>query len=363
MPGLTITTGGTPVAGATGAGAGSHANPPPPNPQPPAAGRRGSRAASPSRPPVSPITPTLGPTQLAGGPPPASQIPPLPGANNSNNNNIPSFAQGRPVFTHSQPDQVGISQLPPAQPISFDDNPDVLALKSAISILQLQRARAQADMQALNRAKEAALADPGAFIADLTEGRVSMEGDPLFSGLPRRDQPQEPEENDESSSSSSSDENEDDEKDAQNPSDPKSKSQTKTSPSSRKKGKLKAEDNKPPKKPWRTLPKAQTVVRMPPINWAQYGVVGESLDKLHAEQIAAPTSGTPVPLGPGGVFQFKAATEQMLRDEQASSHQIPQRLPGIAAPYTPGKDKLVQGDTNKGVKGATTEKKGRAGKR
>lgn len=87
------------------------------------------------------------------------------------------------------------------------------------------------------------------------------------------------------------------------------------------------------KAPWSKLPKPQTVVRCPPINWAQYGVVGESLDKLHAEQIAAPTLGAPVVLGPGGTYEFKAGDAQI-------SSEPGRRIPGIAAPYAPGKDKI-----------------------
>ena len=82
--------------------------------------------------------------------------------------------------------------------------------------------------------------------------------------------------------------------------------------------------------PWAKLPKPQSVVRCPPINWAQYGVVGESLDKLHAEQVAAPTLGMPATLGPGGTFEFKAG----------DSREPARRLVGIAAPYEPGKDKI-----------------------
>ncbi|KAK4218741.1 hypothetical protein QBC37DRAFT_411429 [Rhypophila decipiens] len=375
MPGLTIATGGTPVAGATGSGTGSHP-PQPLNPQP-HAGRRGSRAsraASPSRPPVSPITPTLGPTHLPGAAPATSSISPLTAGNN-NNNTIPNFAQGRPVFTHSQPDQVAISQLPPAQPISFDDNPDVLALKSAISILQLQRARAQADMQALNQAKAAALADPAAFIADLTEGRVSMDGDPLMSGQSRRAAAQADQDQDESSSSSSSSSSEDEDEEGDS-----SMTNTKTKNKPQAKAKSPQRKNSKPKPktttPWQKLPKPQTVVRMPPINWSQYGVVGESLDKLHAGQLVAPASGTPLPLGPGGTFEFKAATEQMVRDERQQQIQQQQQHhqtfqfqlpplkggPSIAAPYTPGRDKILVVEKAQD-KEKEKEKKGKAGKR
>ena len=75
-------------------------------------------------------------------------------------------------------------------------------------------------------------------------------------------------------------------------------------------------------------------MRCPPINWAQYGVVGESLDKLHAEQIAAPTLGVPATLGSGGTYEFKAS--------EPSAAEPARRLVTIAAPYAPGKDKIAK---------------------
>ncbi len=71
---------------------------------------------------------------------------------------------------------------PPPLPLDFGANPDVLALQSTLSILQLQRQRAAADMVRLRRAKDAALADPAAFVADLRAGALSKDPDPLFGG-------------------------------------------------------------------------------------------------------------------------------------------------------------------------------------
>jgi hypothetical protein len=87
----------------------------------------------------------------------------------------------------------------------------------------------------------------------------------------------------------------------------------------------------PGEKSWHTLPKPQNVVRCPPINWAQYAVVGESLDKLHAEQQRAPAQGSPAVVSPGGTYEFKGGGQGGNPGEE---------LVGIAAPYTPGRDKL-----------------------
>ena len=84
------------------------------------------------------------------------------------------------------------------------------------------------------------------------------------------------------------------------------------------------EDDKPTAEPgsaFGEIPSEQNVVRMPPINWAKYHIVGESLDKLHAEQRARPVAGQP------------------LRDEDLKPRQrAPEHV--IAAPYDPWRDKL-----------------------
>ena len=292
------------------------------------------------RPPVSPITPTLGPTQFPGDVPTSTSLASSAvkasstGATTTSTTTkptstaagagavapgggVPDFAQGRQTFSHSQPDQVGIV-LPPAEPIAFEDNPDVLAIQSAISILQFQRAKAMADMQALKRAKNDALADPAAFLADLQAGRVRTEGDRLFVETAEED-----DDDDDSSSDDDAEAGEDGpaagqtEPAAGGAGKPKPKGQGKSAHGARS---------------WQKLPKPQNVVRTPPVNWGQYGVVGESLDKLHAEQVAAPTQGMPSVLGPGRTFEFKAGDQQPAGEQR--------RLVGVAAPYAPGKDKL-----------------------
>jgi hypothetical protein len=283
---------------------------------------------------------------------------------------IPDFAAGRPVFTHTtQTDQVGVTP-PPAQPIDFESNPDVLALKSAISILQLQRARATADVQSLGRARDAALANPEAFTADLASGRVRMEGDPLILGTRGAGGGGGPAEDDSESDFDSDDaDSNPDDQDGNGDGDstrqevtPESEFKTTTiptttngagGPSRRKQKHSTSSTRTTAAPPWQTLPKPQTVVRCPPVNWAQYGVVGESLDKLHAEQVAAPTPGAPMVLGQGGAFEFKAGGGSGDQGGGGSGGggggEPARRLVGVAAPYSPMRDKV--------------EKKGRGGKR
>jgi len=159
----------------------------------------------------------------------------------------------------------------------------------------MQSNNAKKDMVALQKAKEAALDDPEAFIADLEGGGVRMAGDPAGSGRPA------------SSSSSSSGEDDDGDtriKDENGVTAPKRES-----------------------KPWSALPAAQNVYRCPPINWSQYAVTGESLDKLHNEQVVRPSQGTPATVTPDGRYDFKGAGKQ-------------EEVVGVAAPYNPLRDKI-----------------------
>ncbi|KAK7951847.1 uncharacterized protein PG986_007575 [Apiospora aurea] len=221
--------------------------------------------SEPPRPPVSPITPPLNPVQF---PPPR---------------------QSHAYSSH--PAQTVVAS-PPPEPIEFDTNPDVLALKSAISILQMQSNNAKKDMVALQKAKDAALEDPDAFIADLESGGVRMAGDTAGAGRP-------------GSSSSSSGADDDTQIKDEN-------GETSTKPKS---------------KPWSALPAAQNVYRCPPINWSQYAVTGESLDRLHNEQLARPSQGAPATVAPDGRYEFKGAGKQ-------------EEVVGVAAPYNPLRDKI-----------------------
>ncbi|PQE03135.1 Cysteine and histidine-rich domain-containing 1 protein [Rutstroemia sp. NJR-2017a BBW] len=193
-----------------------------------------SRSASPVRPPYSPITPTLSPQRLV-------------------------------QFSHTQDPQVSVPQ-PKVEKITLDENPDVLAMRSTISILQLQARKAERDMRALQRIKERALGDPEGFVRSLRGGEVRSEG--MGVGEERGVE--------------SSSEEEDEEGDEM-----------------RGNGNDAMEDVKTEEK-WEEIPKPQNIVRCPPINWAKYGVVGESLDKMHEDQVRRPSEGFPAKINPDG---------------------------------------------------------------
>ncbi|KAF8847819.1 hypothetical protein BDZ45DRAFT_548525, partial [Acephala macrosclerotiorum] len=224
-----------------------------------------SRSASPVQaPPYSPITPTL--------------------------------SNARPVFTHKlQPPPVAMPPAPPIE-IDFGSNPDVLALKATMSILQQQKRTAERDIKALSDTKERALRDPDAFTTALKEGRIGVRGDELLH--PNGGDTDEDEEMEDAEGLAKEEEG------------------------SQAVAKVRDGDK------WNPLPTSQNVVRMPPINWEQYGVVGNALDKMHRDQVARPPQGVPQRMGPDG--QFHAGPSDGQRKE----------YPGVAAPYNPLKDKI-----------------------
>lgn len=249
-----------------------------------------ARSESPARPTYSPITPPLNATEFP----------------------------ARPTYTHSSHANATAVPPPPPEPIDFDSNPDVLALKSAISILQIQRKKAERDMATLGRVKGAALAEPEAFVRDLTTGRVHVEGDRLFGGGAK-------DEDSDSSGDGSSDSDGDGNRPNRDEAEGSKQTHTEEGPNS---SKSRPANKKPDPPPWAAIPKPQNIVRCPPINWSQYAVVGESLDKLHDEQVRRPAQGTPATLTPGGRFEFKGGDGKQ------------ERYPGVAAPYAPGKDRI-----------------------
>lgn len=302
-----------------------------------------SRSASPERPPVSPITPTLQTARLA-------SLPTTNGFANANSNlntnvdlraraqngstaseahtsgqpqrrhiggkNIEIMNRNRPftestnmtsfppqlqhhpgaqaqlhaqreIYTHAQQAPRTAMQQPKPKVINFDENPDVLAMRSTISILQLQARNAERDMVALQRIKERAAEDPEGFVRSLREGnrRESEENARRnakarargrASGAPVDGQEEEEEEE------SSSDEDEEFEMEVNN-------------------GVSAGDANLR----WEKLPTAQNIVRCPPVNWAKYGVMGESLDRLHGDQIRRPSQGNPATINADGSTTHK----------------------------------------------------------
>lgn len=217
------------------------------------------RSISPAAPPYSPITPVMSSTSLF---------------------------ENTAEYQHAPPQDV--PQPPSPMPISETENPDAVALRAALSILQIQRLQTLRDMKNLEQQKKAAVADPERFAADVAKGKVkTISGNGLMVG-------------------------------------PALEVEHKTTPDDFQDSALDSDldDERPLQEGPRfeNIPGPQNVVRMPPVNWAKYHIVGESLDKLHEEQRARPTPGHP------------RRNEDLLR--------APEHV--IAAPYNPWTDKVAE---------------------
>jgi hypothetical protein len=205
-------------------------------------------------------------------------------ARQANQQNANAQPQRLVQYTHSQEPQVSVPQPKPEQ-IKLDENPDVLAMRSTISILQLQARKAERDMLALQRIKERALGDPEGFMRSLEGGDVRSEG-MVDEGV-----------------ESSSDEDEEEDETRGNGNDVMEDVKLESENEVRVNGQTDFETRRegaPKEEKWEKLPKPQNIVRCPPINWAKYGVVGESLDKMHEDQVRRPSEGFPAKINPDG---------------------------------------------------------------
>lgn len=234
---------------------------------------------TPPRPPYSPVTPVfaqLAPVQPDNGtghaivPPPVSQEE-SPTASRTTqftsrlqegdpSSQMTSSNASRETATPAQ----FATEPPPAVPISESENPDAIALRSAISILQMQKQQSLRDMKTLDRMKKAAKADPERFARELADGKLSG-ADRGFLTL---------------------DHEEDDDDDDDDDGDADGNNNT-----GGEDGRMEEDD---PFANLGKIPPPQNIVRMPPVNWAKYQIVGESLDKMHAEQLRRPSGGEPL---------------------------------------------------------------------
>ncbi|KAL8849777.1 MAG: hypothetical protein Q9221_005260 [Calogaya cf. arnoldii] len=197
----------------------------------------------------------------------------------------PPFSPITPVMSNELPPQSSqATEVPPLQPFSESDNPDAIALRSAISVLQIQRQQALRDLTTLQRQKKLAVADPQAFTEALKTGAVKEKPTASMSSQLSFQLPP---------------------KDMQNGSRDQSDSDTET------RGKIRRSS-------FGDIPGSQEVVRCPPINWAKYHVLGQPLDILHEEQRKRPVDGQ--------------------RSEEGQTRGAEQV---IAAPYDPFKDRLA----------------------
>lgn len=141
----------------------------------------------------------------------------------------------------------------------------------------MQKQRALSDIKTLNRLKQVAAADPEKFAQELMESRSATEREDPASQFVDLRPP-------------GTGESDDEERDG---------GRDRTSLVDQ-------------------LPRPQNVIRMPPINWAKYHIIGEPLDRMHEEQRQRPVSGEPRQSDPA---------------QRAPEHVL-------AAPYQPLTDRL-----------------------
>ena len=240
------------------------------------------RSASPDTPPYSPLTPILASSSISGlNEELHQQTAPAPTANQPPPQPEPELQQRR----YQQP------QTQPLLPFSESDNPDAIALRSALSILYIQRQKALRDLKTLERQKQIARADPEAFAADVLAGRVKTVRRSGLGMAPQQDHAMVKEEIGKDLSAENHNGEEESSLDSR---------------------RSKFDD----------MPGPQDIIRAPPINWAKYHIVGEPLDRLHEEQKTRPTPGQP-------------------RRDGDESRPGPKHV--IAAPYSPWADKLSDG--------------------
>ncbi|MCJ1337542.1 hypothetical protein MMC09_002824 [Bachmanniomyces sp. S44760] len=219
-------------------------------------------SVSPTSPPFSPITPVLPTASLA-----------------------PASIDHDRVSPHAaaQAEQIPFPPNPVA--ISESQNPDAIALRSALSILQIQRQQSLRDMRTLEKQKLAAVMDPEAFARAVANGEIQSAPQAGICGIGHRNEVGiEADGNDPTANESYS-----------NPS-------------------------------FGTIPGPQNIIRSPPINWAKYHVVGSALDGLHEEQTSHPTN------------------DESQRRMQTDYARPPKHV--IAAPYRPWVDDLTTATTN-----------------
>jgi hypothetical protein len=189
-------------------------------------GSNKASSGSPERPSYSPVTPTL----------PEAVLP-----------NV--IQQSSTSQDSSQPPE--FIEQPDPLPVSLDENPDAIAMRAALSILQMQRQQSLRDMRDLEKLKKAAIKDPEGFVEHLKASKLTAaarDGVDVDYG----------------------DDEEEDEDGEDEPAQEARKSESQ----------------------FPRFPGPQNVVRAPPVEWSKYGIVGEPLDQMHEYQRRHPGATT-----------------------------------------------------------------------
>lgn len=249
--------------------------------------------------------------------------------------NFASMGTRAPLTHNAHLAAVATAAPPPLEPIDFENNPDVIALQATIGILLRQQKQAEASIRQLKDAKNAAIQRPMDFYEDLVGGRVSQG--------PMETKHEEDDDDDIDDDVDVEMKTEDDGANTMlnglKPSAMGVKAPKERKGEDKGKGKATASSSSSQKgpsaatpAPWTNLPEAQDIVRMPPINWAQYAVEGEAFNKVHNNQLTHPTRGTPAVIGTDGTYEFTGAANP---DDG-------KKVDGISAPFNPLRDRVEE---------------------
>ena len=145
--------------------------------------------------------------------------------------------------------------------------------------MQFQKQKAKSDLQTLDALKRQALAEPQRYRRELIAGRLK-EQRPDFGSI--RDVLDAPEEDGDDDDEVVLGAREEDESPRSRLGNQLSEQATAQEPTTRQTTSTDA--------PFSRIPGPQDIVRMPPVNWDKYHVVGESLDALHEQQRRWPGS-------------------------------------------------------------------------
>lgn len=168
---------------------------------------------------------------------------------------------------------------PPPQPFSSEDSADAIALRAAISALQFQKQKAQGDLKSLEALKTQALQDPERFRRELVAGNLKEQRHDFGAIRDVLEAPAEEGDDDDEVVLGAEEERE------------LPASRTGIAQGSQSSlGNSAANTSSGTQAPLPRIPGPQDVVRMPPVNWDKYHIVGEPLDALHEQQRRWPGS-------------------------------------------------------------------------
>jgi len=207
-------------------------------------------------------------------------------------------------------------------PFSSEDSSDAIALRAAISSLQLQKKKAQDDMRVLENVKRQAVAQPEAFVRHVLDGGGGRSAQPA-----RFDVRQTPTRDDEESSDDMATDGRRIATD---------KTQVPEIPDSQSTSFASSAQSQPASSIQRSfttfpeLPQPQDVVRCPPINWSKYHILGVPLQRLHNQQQASPNDGA------GGLSRTRNGDIVIAAPYDAFTDQLDTNNSGTHAAYAGG---------------------------